>query len=204
MAYGSILGQTPNLANVHGILPVENGGTGVDNLEDLSSQIGLNIGAIKGVYKTVNLSNMQYYEDGVNGGKYKQVFSTSDFVPYNSFMMYVKYDNVHIQDIQSGVFCISSQLRNSGYIWPLSSTLRGATTISSSGFAIIVLTEGSLSLFPSRSSQGLYANAPLPITTNNKLSTPLYVLVTYVGRNIQVSGTITLGFLYFDPNHMPS
>ena len=198
MAYGSILGQTPNLANAHGILPVENGGTGVDNLEDLADQVGL------GVYKTINLSNMQYYDDGVNGGKYKQVFSTSDFVPYTSFMMYMKYDNVYMQDSQSSVFCISSQLKNSGYIWPLSGTLRGTNTISSGGFAIIVSAEGVINLFPSRSSQGLYATARLPITTNNKLSAPLYVLLTYVGRNIQVSGTITLGFLYFDPNHMPS
>ena len=49
MSYGGITGQTPNMENVTGVLPVENGGTGTNNLEELlDSRPG-----IKWIHKSV-------------------------------------------------------------------------------------------------------------------------------------------------------
>ena len=77
MSYGGITGQTPNMENVTGILPVENGGTGTNNLEELlNSRPG-----IKWVHKSVPANGV--------------ILGPGEYFPVGTFAMLLKLNGTY-------------------------------------------------------------------------------------------------------------
>ena len=203
MAYGSILGQTPNLANAHGILPVENGGTGVDNLEDLAQALP-NYSNIRAIHKQVTTYFSQTGQSNV-------VVSTNETLG-NIFGILIDvkvlstivnttlfFGALNSSDYYERVVLVDGSLNSRQGDFMFFMPANGvACDIDGATKAInfsMVQTSGESSLFN--------------LKLNNNFC-PVYNLGVQVQHSTSSNPYVTFNanwdfyFLYFDPNHMPS